>query len=171
MWRIRATDQHILVSDAEQVALADSVRVDVHEFRRQAESLLSTESRFPLRDIATLRTPIDLLPGWEDDWLLLSREQLRLLRLHALECSAQRICEMGLHAQAIDVILPVVAEEPFRESSQTILISAHLKSGNIVEACRQYERFSESLLLELGLRPSETLGRLVPRHASASHMG
>lgn len=170
MWRIRAIDRHILVGDAEHVALAGSVRVDVHEFRRRAERLLTAESGDPLCDVLLLRTPVDLLPGWEDDWLLLSREQLRLLRLHALERSAQRICGMGSYAQAIDVILPVVAEEPLRESSQSILITAHLKSGNLAEACRQYHRFADSLLLELGLRPSEALGRLVGQRAVATRM-
>lgn len=165
MWKIRVINPLLLVGDSEQVALAGSVHVDVHEFRRRAEGLLAAESGDPFCDVALLRTPVDLLPGWEDDWLLLSREQLRLLRLHALERSAQRICGMGCYPQAIDLILPVVSEEPLRESAQSILITAHLKCGNLAEACRQYDRFADHLFLELGVRPSEALSRLVEHPA------
>ena len=167
MWRIRAVDQQLLICDAEQVALGSSVLVDIHEFRCLAERVLAAEPGDPVCGAALLRNPVELLPGWDDDWLLLSREQLRLLRLHALERAAKILCEMGSYAQSIDIILPVVAEEPFRESAQSVLITAHLKSGNVADACRQYDRFSDILQIELGLRPSEALRDLVGHHATA----
>jgi DNA-binding SARP family transcriptional activator len=71
------------------------------------------------------------------------------------------MCELGLYPQAIDVILCVVDEEPLRESGQAILIKAHLRAGNLADACRQYHRFRANLWDELGLRPSADLCRLV----------
>ena len=58
-------------------------------------------------------------------------------------------------------MLSVVNEEPLRESAQTILIEAHLRVGNVADACRQYRRFRTDLWDELGLRPSEELSLLV----------
>jgi DNA-binding SARP family transcriptional activator len=162
IWRIRSAADDLLLGDSERVALADSVRVDVHDFRRHAEQMLSDKAAYePASLVPHLRSPADLLPGWDEDWLLLTREQLRLLRLHALEHTARRMCERGLYAQAIDVLLCVVDEEPLRESAQAILIKAHLSAGNLADACRQYHRFRSNLWDELGLRPSPDLSRLV----------
>jgi DNA-binding SARP family transcriptional activator len=162
IWRIRSATDDLLLGDSERLALADSVRVDVHDFRRHAEQMLSDTAAYePPGLVPHLRSPADLLPGWDEDWLLLTREQLRLLRLHALEHTARRMCERGLYAQAIDVILCVVDEEPLRESAQAILIKAHLSAGNLADACRQYHRFRSNLWDELGLRPSPDLSRLV----------
>jgi len=162
IWRIRCADADLLLGDAERIAVADSVRVDVHDFRAQAESMLSDGAApSPCSPITHLRSAGDLLPGWDEDWLLLTREQLRLLRLHALEQTARRMCDRGFHPHAIDVMLSVVDEEPLRESAQTILIEAHLRAGNVADACRQYRRFRTDLWNELGLRPSEELSQLV----------
>jgi DNA-binding SARP family transcriptional activator len=170
IWRIRSAGDDLLFGDAERVALADSVRVDVHDFRRHAEQMLSDAADdHPPSLVPHLRSPADLLPGWDEDWLLLTREQLRLLRLHALEHTALLMCERGLYPQAIDVILCVVDEEPLRESAQAILIKAHLCAGNLADACRQYHRFRANLWDELGLRPSADLSLLVsPRSERAT---
>jgi hypothetical protein len=120
IWRIRCIHAELLAGDSERVALADAVSVDVHEFRRHAEEMLSDEVDWrPPIQVPLLRSPCELLPGWDEDWLLLTREQLRLLRLHALEHLAKRMCERGFYPQAIDTILRVVVEEPLRESAQT----------------------------------------------------
>jgi DNA-binding SARP family transcriptional activator len=162
VWRIRCADDDLLVGDAERLALSDSVCVDVHEFRHQAELLLAEEKdRRGTDHLPYLPSPGDLLPGWDEDWLLLAREQLRLLRLHALEHNARRLCAEGLYPQAIDMILCVVDEEPLRESSHAVLIDAHMRSGNPAEACRHFHRLEANLWDELGLRPSANLVRLV----------
>jgi DNA-binding SARP family transcriptional activator len=166
LWRIRCTGTELLVGNSERIALADRVRVDVHDFRRDAERmLLDRAEQGPAKHSSLLRSPADLLPGWDEDWLLLTREQLRLLRLHALEHAARRMCERGMFPQAIDMILSVVGEEPLRETAQSILIRAHLHCGNPAEASRQYQKFAAVLWRELGLRPSNDLARQVlPSH-------
>ncbi|MFE3229782.1 BTAD domain-containing putative transcriptional regulator [Nocardia sp. NPDC059228] len=103
----------------------------------------------------------ELLPGWDEAWLVLAREQLRQLRLHAMEVAARRLSEQGHHPEAIDLMLSAVAAEPLRESAQRALIQAHLREGNTAEACRQFEQFANQLRDELGLRPSPQLCALV----------
>ncbi|MGD2212836.1 AfsR/SARP family transcriptional regulator [Mycolicibacterium nivoides] len=141
--------------------LADDVTVDVHQYRRRAERLLAGGSDCPHERAHLLARNCELLPGWDESWLLLAREQLRQLRLHALETSGRRLADQGRYPEAIDVMLLVVAEEPLRETAQGALIEAHLCEGNVVEARRQFERFAELLWTELGVRPSpELLGRV-----------
>ncbi|WP_433684761.1 AfsR/SARP family transcriptional regulator [Nocardia sp. CA-119907] len=159
LWLIRRAGPCLLSSDAERVALADHVDVDVHRFRRQAESMLADDIGHA--DLRLLCAAGELLPGWDDDWLVLFREQLRLLRLHTLETVARRYCEQGHHPEAIDLILRVVGEEPLRESAHTVLIDAHLGAGNAAEARRQFDVFAANLWRELGLRPSARLGQRV----------
>jgi DNA-binding SARP family transcriptional activator len=108
-----------------------------------------------------MRSAVELLPDWDEDWLILAREQLRQLRLHALEASARRMLRQKHYPEAIDTMLVVVAEEPLRESAQSALIDAHLGEGNIAEARRQCAAYTEELWKELRLRPgSEFLRRV-----------
>lgn len=162
LWLIRRTGAHLLRGDSECVGLARSVRVDVEEFRRRAEAVLADETisggHCRLLD---LPNTTELLPGWDEDWLVLRREQMRMLRLHALEHSARRMCDQGAHAQAVDVLLQVVDEEPLRESARAILIDAHLRAGNLAEARRQFRLFEAVLWREIKVRPSSEMCRLV----------
>ena len=131
IWRIRSAGNGLLLGDSERVALADSVRVDVHDFRHNAERMLSdAEGYEPPGLVSHLRSPADLLPGWDEDWLLLTASSC-VLRLHALEHTARRMCEHGLYPQAIDVILCVVDEEPLRESAQAILDQVAFMRGQL----------------------------------------
>jgi DNA-binding SARP family transcriptional activator len=162
LWRIRCLGPELLIGDTGWIALADDVTVDVHDFRRCAEELLASDSPHQLNaHVYALPSPVDLLPGWDEDWLLLIREQLRLLRLHALEHGAEVLSSHGLHPQAIDLILRVVSEEPLRESAQAVLIKAHLHVGNAAEARRQLDGFAAQLRDQLGIRPSEELEGLL----------
>jgi DNA-binding SARP family transcriptional activator len=161
LWRIRQVCPVLVSSDSITVTLADSVWVDVYHFRFVAEHLLAGNAELGPNHLRLIRCAVELLPGWDEDWLILAREQLRQLRLHALEASARRMLHRGQYSDAIDTMLAVVAEEPLRESAQSALIEAHLAEGNIAEAHRQCAAYSEQLWTELQLRPSSELLRRV----------
>lgn len=161
LWRIRRECPALVHSENDRVMLADDVTVDVHQYRRHAERLLADRSDCPRERAQLMARNCELLPGWDETWLLLAREQLRQLRLHALETSGRRLADQGRYPDAIDVMLMVVAEEPLRETAQSALIEAHLCEGNVVEARRQFELFAGLLWTELGMRPSpELFGRV-----------
>jgi DNA-binding SARP family transcriptional activator len=96
----------------------------------------------------------DLLLGWYDDWVLLERERLRQLRLHALEQLSARLLAGGDVARAAEAALEAVAVEPLRETAHAALIRAHLAEGNRAEATRQLQRLTALLGKELGEQPS-----------------
>ena len=102
----------------------------------------------------------DLLPGWDDDWLLLERERVRQIHLHALEALSTRLRVSGRFGRAIEAALAAVAAEPLRESAHNALMAAHLGEGNIAEAHRQYRRYERILWDELRLSPLHTFEQL-----------
>jgi DNA-binding SARP family transcriptional activator len=175
LWRIRRASPALVCCADDRVKLGADVRVDVHQYRGQAERLLSAATDCRGDRAHLMARSCELLPGWDETWLLLAREQLRQLRLHALEVSGRRLVEAGRYPEAIDVLLTVVGEEPLRESAQTALIEAHLCEGNLVEARRQFDTFAATMWSELGLRPSaELYGRVraaLPAPAPAGHCG
>jgi DNA-binding SARP family transcriptional activator len=103
----------------------------------------------------------DLLPDWYDEWLVVERERLRQLRLHALDAACRQLAEVGRHSEAAEVGLASVAAEPLRESAHRALIEVHLAEGNLVEAVRQYETYRQFARRHLGIEPSRELAELV----------
>lgn len=103
----------------------------------------------------------DLLPDWDDDWLVLPRERHRQLRLHALEDLAAADIRAGRALDAVDTAMAAVAAEPLRESAQLLLLHAHLAAGNRAAVVCQFERFRTLLAHELGVEPSAAMRAVV----------
>ena len=109
----------------------------------------------------------DLLPGWYDDWVLVDRERLRQMRVHALESMARGLGEQHRYAEAIEVGMAAVAAAPLRESAHREVIRIHLAEGNVSEALRQFEVCAQLLRADLGLQPSE---RMIDLMQSVVHL-
>jgi DNA-binding SARP family transcriptional activator len=161
LWRIRQQPASLVVTTATRVRLHPDVWVDARDGVCELQSLspdaiLSDDSAMSLRG--------ELLPDWYDEWLLIERERLRQVRLHALEEAARRLIANGAYARAIDAGLRAIAMEPLRESSHELVIAAHMAEGNTYEACRQFERLVMVLHDELGIEPSARLRDVLVRH-------
>jgi DNA-binding SARP family transcriptional activator len=100
---------------------------------------------------------LDLLPGWDDDWVVLERELLRQRMLHGLDALSRRLLSAGRYADAIEAAMLAISAEPLRESAQRALIEAHMAQGNVVEARRGYYAYHRLTRLELGVNPSSDL--------------
>jgi DNA-binding SARP family transcriptional activator len=118
-------------------------------------------------DAAVFR--LDLLPDWDEPWLVVERERHRQLRLHALEDLAARDLRDGRPLDAIDCALLCVAAEPLRESAQALVIHAHLAAGNRAAALESFERFRCLLADELDVDPSRELCTLVAGLSRTAH--
>lgn len=159
LWRIRQSGADAFVVKRDLLALAPHVDVDVHRVVGGTEALPGSGDARCGETIRMLSS--DLLPTWDEDWLLMERERLRQVRLHALERLSSTLRADGRHAEAIDAALAAVSIEPLRESAQTALLEAHLAEGNVSEAVRQYRRYTQLLEVELGVPPGEQLRSLV----------
>lgn len=154
LWRLQRSSSGVVEISGGCLSLASSVDVDVAEMVSAARRLIddSASGGAPPPPLPSLAG--ELLPGWYDDWVLMERERIRQLRLHALEVLCERLSTAGRHGQAVDAGLCAVAEEPLRESAQRALIAAHLREGNACEALRQYQAYRTLLWASLGLEPS-----------------
>jgi DNA-binding SARP family transcriptional activator len=96
----------------------------------------------------------ELLPGWDEDWVVFEREAFHQLRFGALESIARHCLELNRTEEAIQACLLVTRSEPLRESAHRILAQAHAADGNPAQALQQLDRYAELLAQELGTSPS-----------------
>lgn len=161
LWRLRQRCCVTVEAGSGHVQLLAGTTVDVHELECRAQRLLDPAA--PLLpgddDPAWLRA--ELLPEWWEEWVVVERERLRQLRLHALEVVAERLTAREEFARAIDVALAAVAVEPLRETPHRLLIRIHLAEGNRSEALRVYDAYRDALTVELGVAPSPRMHDLV----------
>ncbi len=162
VWRLNRLVPELLEIRGSALALTETTTVDSNEQELLAIRLLH-EHADPAREAAALRSlwPSGLLPGWYDDWVVVERERLSQLRLHALERTAGLLLAEGDLALALQVALEVVHTAPLRETANAALISVYLAEGNISDAIRQYDAYCMLLERELGLQPSARLTDLL----------
>jgi DNA-binding SARP family transcriptional activator len=143
-------------------SLSPEVDVDVRTVTSSMRLLLSQPDDAAIPDwIEDQPLDGDLLPDWYDDWVLLERERLRQLRLHALESLAGRAIRLGRYGHAIDTALTAIQADPLRESAHRVLIRAYLAEGNAGAAMGQYHDYCARADRALGLQPSSQLRAIV----------
>jgi len=165
LWRLNRPGPKLVEATSFQLRLASDVRVDVREAAALAHRLLArsdgaTGTEVDLAPDPRLLTG-ELLPDWYDDWVMLERERLRQLSLHALEALGGRLLAAERLGEALEAALEAIAMEPLRESARRLLIRIHLAEGNAAEAIREYELCGRLFREQLGLEPSPQLTQLV----------
>lgn len=174
LWRLTRPGRPLISISPSLVSVAPGVDIDVRDVVSIARWLLKepdgTEMPGAVAEPETELLSADLLPDWYDEWVIVERERLRHLRLHALEALCRRLTAAGQVVQAIEAGLAAVAAEPLRESAHRALIAAHISEGNRDEALRQYKSYRVVLRRELGIEPSPHMERLVHDLGLASPM-
>ncbi|MEU8567423.1 BTAD domain-containing putative transcriptional regulator [Streptomyces pathocidini] len=163
LWRLPCGKQEIIECGRDTLSIADAVRVDVHALADTALGVVLAPKAFG--DSAALLGLLgggDLLPGWDEEWVLAERERLRQLRLHALDTLAEQLARQGRPALGLEAALTSVRIEPLRESAHRAVVSAHLAEGNVAEAVRHYHAFRRLLREELGVEPSHRFATMLP---------
>jgi DNA-binding SARP family transcriptional activator len=160
LWRLRRVTGVLRERD-NRLALAPEVDVDIVELSELTHTLIDEPSTAALGRLPDLVRGHDILPGWDEEWLVVERERYRLLRLRAMERSAEALLTAGDHSAALDAALACVATEPYRESAHRLVIQIHLAEGNNAEAFRAYQRYRSLLFEELGILPSLLMDDLI----------
>jgi DNA-binding SARP family transcriptional activator len=166
VWRIGLVSRTALLCSRQAIELSPQLSVDLRDSRRQAAALDSGEPPERIDDLIGVLDR-DVLPTWDEPWVVLERERQRQLRLHALETLSGALSARGRYPDAIAAALAAVGAEPLRESAQRALIAAHLGEGNVSEAIRQFESYRRLLDAELAVAPGEQL-RLMLQQALAA---
>ncbi|UWE11805.1 AfsR/SARP family transcriptional regulator [Actinacidiphila bryophytorum] len=166
LWRLPEPAGRPLVAAAgTQLSLDGAILVDLHQGSARAGELLEPDGAAAAGPPGTPAVPAvlrgDLLPGWDEEWLLPERERFRQLRLHALERLCEQLTAEGRYGHALEAGLAAVDIEPLRESAHRAVLRVHLREGNAVEALRTYRAYGRLLAAELDLRPSVAIRRLI----------
>ena len=163
LWRLRSQARSVVQTDASHAWLSREVHVDVRDVFVLARGLVAADE--PGGDhAADAQSELlagDLLPDWYDEWVLLERDRLRELCVHALEELSGRALRDGRYGTAVDNALAAIQTDPLRESAHRALISAYLAEGNFSAALCQYREYCRRASDELGIEPSSQLHELV----------
>jgi SARP family transcriptional regulator, regulator of embCAB operon len=162
--RLPRSGRAAVEATARDLGLSGGVTVDLWESRALAQRLLAPESPHPGEEAgpgAVSDLSGELLPDWYDEWVLIEAEDWRQLRLHALEALATRLTARAQYGDAATAALAAVRAEPLRESPRAALIRVHIAEGNPSEALREFSRYRDMLMVELGVEPTERLRSLV----------
>ena len=166
LWRLRAEGLGVLTANGAGVGLSPAVSVDLETACEWAGRVIDgSASEQDLSWWSRDRGSVEVLPGWEDEWVVVDRERVRHRMLHGLEALSRRLIEAGRPAEAVEPALVAVGFDPLRESAQRALISAHLAEGNVIDASRVFEDYRLLLEREIGLLPSPVLAAMMPKSA------
>jgi DNA-binding SARP family transcriptional activator len=171
LWRLNGITPPLVVREP-SLRLSTDITVDV----RSAYSLASRvlDPSISIADLAPDPTSWfvhDILPDWNEEWVVIERERFRQARLHSLEALCDRFADAGLMMQAIEAGFAAVTADPFRESGHRALIRTHIREGNRSEAIRQYVLYRRILDEELGIEPTAELTQLLGRFTPAQPPG
>ncbi len=163
IWRLQCSvpDRVLVSAVGTELGLAPCVLCDVVRLEEAARRLWSGEPSLMSGD--QLRAAVsELLPDWDDDWVVGDRERLRQLHLHALEAYAEWLLAARRFGPALEVALTALAADVLRESAHRTVIKVHSAEGNVSEARRALDRCRRILSSDLGVAPSAETVALVP---------
>jgi DNA-binding SARP family transcriptional activator len=143
------------------LSLAPWVLTDTQELRDVARYLIAGGLSALDTALRLIEFRAELLPAWDEEWLVLDREELRQIQLQALECCGTRLLQEGHFTPAVMLAYKAIHADPFRESAHRQLIEIHLAQGNRVQALEVYQAFERQLWQDCRIRPSSMLDKLM----------
>jgi len=166
LWRIRHAGANLVLARDDRLRLYPDVTVDVTYLTDLAKRLIRQPDLLALARLPLLVECVELLPDWDDGWVVADRERYRLLRLEALERAASALLERCHLGDALIAALAAVQAEPLRESARRLVVQVQIAQGNAAEAIRSYREYQSLLRQELGLEPSPLMDQLIQPLAS-----
>lgn len=159
LWRMRQASPGVLTTAGPLVGLDGSVACDIADVERIARAVIRGEyACLDLDEVgAMLGGTGELLSGWTEDWVILERERLRQLRLHALDHLSKHLVDVGRLDDALAAARAAVASEPLRESGHRAVLRVLMAAGDL-PAARGYLAVTRRRLRgALGVGPSPRL--------------
>jgi DNA-binding SARP family transcriptional activator len=144
----------------------DPELVDLHRFRRLTSAADKAIASGDHQEAVTLlRQAVALwrgapLTGISGDWLTAIQTSLEAERLHAMTSLMEAELRVGRHDQIIAELRELVARNPTNERLVGLLMLAHYRCGNQVDALNCFTDARRRIADELGVDPSPQLQEL-----------
>ena len=158
LWDLHASGCAPIAATPRHVRIADDVDIDVRAAMAAAQDAI--DGRDMAAFVREFGWSAELLPDWYDDWVGTERERITQFQLLALDSVAANALDERRYAHAIEACLLAIRLDSLRETSQRLLLRAHLAQGNRSDARRQYRHYEERLRAEYGLEPSPEMRTL-----------
>ncbi len=168
--RLRSEAGEVIVRDGDSLSLASDLRVDLHEFEREARRAAAFGAAEPSLAVAMATSAIsryhgDLLPGDPyEPWLERPRERVRRIALELLDLCSDIATERGDLDEVRRFVELAIDLAPYDEHRYLRAASALLQQGRR-GAARAVLARARSALAELGLPPPLDLVRFEHRAA------
>ncbi len=161
LWKAN-TDAPTIIATQTHLRLQPHIVISHQHLLEDLRVRLDHPASFPRR-VQDYVVPLrrELLADWYDEWTLIERERFRQARLHLFDELSNKLLDEERHAEAIDVALTVLDDEPFRNAPNQTLITAHLIEGNRMEALRHFQRYDELMLKEFGVNAPRNLRDMI----------
>jgi DNA-binding SARP family transcriptional activator len=160
LWRLRR-NTGVIREENRRLALAPDVEVDLDDMADLAQSLILGPDRATLHRLPDLVRAAMILPGWDEEWLVVERERYRMTRLRALERSAEAMLARGDHIGALEAALASVDAEPYRETAHRLVIQIHIAEGNNAQAVKAYHAYRSLVASDLSVALSKNMHDLI----------
>lgn len=170
IWRVNQSADRLVTATGGTADLGTGVDVDVQRLVRAALAMMRAgPAGSPEAAHAVFDDEGELLPDWDDEWLLADRERLRQLRLHVLEAVAERLAQAGQYGLAMEAALAALRVDTLRESAHRAVIQVHLAEGNVAEARRAFDLCRQVLVRDVGVEPTTATAALLSRVSPVDH--
>lgn len=144
----------------------EALTTDLAEFEdliERSKSTANQSDRFELLKQAVSLYKGELLPGFEDVWVLNERLRMEDLYLYALGQLIKECHALGKPEESILYLRLAVAKEPLNEQWHTELMRQYLNLGRAPSALKQYDELTRLLQTELNCDPDEEAQKLASR--------
>ncbi|MBH0775542.1 AfsR/SARP family transcriptional regulator [Nocardia bovistercoris] len=163
LWRLHSLGVDLIGAHDDRLRLDPTVSIDLGELTVLAHKLIHGPCDPVPAELSLLVATSEVLPDWDEEWIVADRERYRLVRLQALERAAIELLHQQRHHEALFTASAAVGTEPLRETARRIVIDIHIAQGNIAAALREYRSYHERLADEFGVPPSADLRQLIDR--------
>jgi DNA-binding SARP family transcriptional activator len=168
LWRLRRITK-VIHEENRRLVLAPDIDIDIIEMADLTRSLILEPEPPALDHVPDLVRAHAILPGWDEEWLIVERERYRMTRLRALERSAEALLAAGDHVAALEAALAAVHTEPYRETAHRLVIRIHIAEGNNAQAISAYQAYRSLVTDEFGIAPSSMMDDLVAPLSAFQH--
>jgi DNA-binding SARP family transcriptional activator len=160
LWRLHRAGANVVFGGEDRLGLRGVV-VDLNLLLDLARRLIRHPDPDDLARLTLLIGCGDVLPAWDEEWVVADRERFRLMRLEALERAASALIVERRLGEAVIVAVAAVRSDPLRESARRVLMEAYFSQGNVGDAIRCYRSFCALLQAEFGVRPTSAMDDLL----------
>ncbi|RZI53878.1 MAG: SARP family transcriptional regulator [Pseudonocardia sp.] len=160
LWRLHALGANLIIAHDDRLRLCETVSVDVDALTALAQGIIQNLDSPALEQLPRLLDVVDVLPDWDDDWVVIDRERFRLTRLEALECASGALVRDGRLAEAQFAAQAAVRSDPLRETARRLLAQIQIARGNVADAICGYREYRLLLGEEFGVAPSIEMDRI-----------